>query len=103
MGVPLAALSIGQNQPGPLDQFAKAIQIKNMLGQNQLQQIQIQDAQAGQKAMQQWDGKDLNSYVDLLRKNGASSQSVMGMQSHILDMHAKASQAVKNDADAAKT
>jgi hypothetical protein len=101
MGVPLAALSI-QQQPNVLDQQAKALQLKNLAMQNQQQQIQLQDQQAGQRAMQQWDGKDFNDYVDLLRKNGASAQSVVGMQSHILDMHAKASQTIKNDADAAK-
>jgi hypothetical protein len=52
--------------------------------------------------MQQWDGKDLNGYVDLLRKNGASGQTVLGMQQHIIAMHAQASEAIKNDADAAK-
>jgi len=94
MGVPLAALSIGQHQPNLLEQYAQAAQVRNLIGQ---------DAKAGQQAMQQWDGKDFNGYVDLLRKNGASAQTVLGVQSHIIDMHAKNSQAIKADADAAKT
>jgi hypothetical protein len=121
MGIPLAALAINTQGPSPIDTALKGVQLKSMIGQQQQQaqmhplelqqaqlalqqqQLQVQDQQAATKAMQQWDGKDLNELPQLMKKNGASFQAVTTAQSHILDMHAKAAQAIKADADAAKT
>lgn len=121
MGVPLAALAINTQGPSPLETATRAVQLKSLLGQQQQQaqmrpielqqaqlalqqqQLQVQDQQAATRAMQEWDGKDLNELPQLMKKNGASFQAVTGAQAHILDMHAKAAQAIKADADAAKT
>jgi hypothetical protein len=44
MGIPLVALS-GQQQPGPIDQMGKAMELKSLLGGQQVQQQQIQAGQ----------------------------------------------------------
>jgi predicted Zn-dependent protease with MMP-like domain len=89
--------------PEPLgDQLTRAVQLRSLIGQQQMQQIQIQDMQAQTRAMQQWDGKDWNDYADLVRKNGGSGQTVMGINQHLLQQRAEHSIQIKNDAEAFK-
>src|SRR5271167_4605542 len=110
MGVPLAALSIQSQGPSPLDQYAKATQIKGMIGQQQLQDIQIQQAKQDQAAYtaanSQWKPNsqgvyDQNDFLDLLRKNNATPQTIMKLQTMQLDRTEKMSIAAKNNAEAA--
>lgn len=107
--IPLVALAANTQQPSPLDQYSKAVQLKGLLqqqqqqaalapGQQQLQQqaiqggqqeqqmrdIQLKDAQAGMKAMQAWDGKDPNELPDLIRQNGGSLNAVMGAKAAVV-------------------
>jgi hypothetical protein len=92
------ALAI-QQPPSVMDEYTRAVQLRSLMGQAQMQQLQLQDQQASTRAMQQWDGKDFNDYADLLRKNGASAQTVMGVHQHLLQMENEAALARKNDAE----
>src|ERR1700675_2204495 len=116
MGIPLVALQSNTQQPSPLDQYSKAVQLKSLLQNQQFQQqqqplelqksqIQVQQAQQAQadqsattKALQQWDGKDYTQLPSLVLKNGGSANAVFGATQHIVDLRTKASEMAKNDA-----
>lgn len=111
MGVPLAALAIRppEQQPNLLDQYAKVAQLRQMqqeaplrqqaLQQNvqagaqdiQMKQQQMKDQQAVTKAMQGWDGKDLDELPSMVLKQGGSAQAVFGLKNSILDQKEKLS------------
>jgi hypothetical protein len=118
MGVPLAALSIRPpEQQDTLQQFGRALAIKGAMqnqqrGQVELQQQQIalqqqmQDQQAAQAAMKQWQPNaqgqlDQNDFLDLMRKNNATPQTILKLQQAQLDREEKASTTRKNNAAAA--
>src|SRR5579862_3247560 len=98
--IPLPALSIRPPDPppDPLQQYGKALSLRGLVGQqqmqqqqlqagaqeNQLRQIQLQDQQAQTKAMQAWDGKDINDLPGLILKNGGSANAVFGTRQQIL-------------------
>lgn len=73
-----------QMAPGQMQLQQQAIQQGQQ--EQQLRQIQIQDASAGQKALQSWDGKDPDQLPDLIRQNGGSFNAVMGARQGILSM-----------------
>lgn len=95
MAIQLPALDIQppQQQPGAMDYYTKAVQLKSLLGNQQLQQGQMQlqqleikrqqDAEKDSKAltdsMQQWDGK-WETLPGLVMKNGGSATAVMGVK-----------------------
>jgi hypothetical protein len=104
--IPLPALDIKQ-QPDPLSEYAKALSVKNMIGQGQEQQQQIQltqaqidDQKASTSAMQQWDGKNWNDLPGLIKQNGGSAQAVWGARSKILEQQKSLSQIAADDATA---
>lgn len=104
--IPLPALAMNTQGLGPLDQYAKLLQIKNeqaqqalIPGQQQLQQQKIQEGQfavqdreAGMKAMQQWDAKDPNDLPDLVRKNGGSFNAVLAAKDGVIKQQLQAAQ-----------
>lgn len=126
--IPLPALSIkAPEQQDLLGQYGKAMQLRSLAAQQQMipgqlqqqqQQIQagglenqqrqqaLQDQQASTKALQQWDGKDVNEIPALILKNGGSANAVFGAKNQIvqqkealtkLDSDTLANQAQKND------
>lgn len=68
--------------PGQVQQQQQQIQAADQ--ENQIRQLQLKDAQAGTKAMQEWDGKDWNQLPDLIQKNGGSLQAVTAAKSTVL-------------------
>ena len=117
--IPLPALGIRppEQQPGPMDEFAKIQQLKSLLGEQQVQQQQIQagqlenqqrqlalkDNQAMTAAMQDWDGKDISALPPLIIKHGGSAMAVMGMRQKVLESQEKASAIAKDDAQTGQT
>jgi hypothetical protein len=121
--MPIPVITDGIQAPqiqGPLDTYAKGVQLKSLLGQQQLQQGQIQeqglqlqqqkqavaDQQAMTKSLQGWDGKDLNELPHLVLKNGGSANAVFATTQHIfqqkqatqaLDAETLKNNATKND------
>src|SRR5580658_5513961 len=111
MGVPLAALAVRppEQQPDLLSQYAQLAQLKQQqqeaplrqqaLQQNvqagaqdlQIKQQQLKDQQAVTKAMQNWDGKDLDELPSMVLKQGGSAQAVFGLKNSILDQKEKLS------------
>jgi hypothetical protein len=53
--------------------------------ENQQRQAQLNDSQAMTKAMQSWDGKDLNDLLTGAKKSGISAPGYMGLQKNIID------------------
>jgi hypothetical protein len=109
---------------GPIDQYAKAIQLKSLLqaqqqqaalapGQQQLQaqavtagqqeakirDQQIKDQQAQTAAMNEWDGKDPHALPGLILKHGGSSSAVMATGQQILEQQKAKSAMAKDDAE----
>lgn len=121
--IPLPALGIHQ-QESPLDQYARALQIRNMQQQgqllpgqlqmqqqqiqasqqeNQMRQQQLSDQQAMTKAMQEWDGKDFSQLPGLVMKHGASAQTVLGLRSSIVKQQTDLAQLSKEQLANEKT
>lgn len=127
--IPLPALDVRppQQQQNPLEQYGNLLQLKNAMQQQQLnqqeaplrmqalqqqtqlgagqvqqQKIQLKDQQAMTAAMQSWDGKDVNSLVPLVIKNGASAGAVMGLKKNILDQQTQIATAAKDNGQAAE-
>lgn len=90
MGIPLPALQVQSNQTSPLDTFAKVQGIQDLQQRTQAQQLEnqksqiaLQDQQASTKAMNEWDGKDLNELPPLILKHGGSANAVFGAKQQI--------------------
>lgn len=90
--------------PGQIQQQQQQIQAGGQ--ENQMRAQQIADQQATTKAMQAWDGKDLNELPGLILKNGGSAQAVFGSKAQILKLQQDsanlskdqlANQKIKND------
>lgn len=64
----------------------------------QQQQQALKDQQAMTAAMHDWDGKDVNSLIPLVIKNGASAQAVMGLKSKVLEQQQTYSKIAADDA-----
>lgn len=119
MATSLPALAIRPPQD-PIEGISRLVQLKSLLGQQQLQQgqqqlqqqsiqegqIRLNDVQAQSKAMREWDGKELDDLPGLILKNGGSAQAVFGMKSQLLkyktdlaglDKDTLANEKVKND------
>jgi hypothetical protein len=93
-------LALKQQQqlaPLQLQQAQQNVQAGQL--ENQQRQTQLNDQQAMTKAMQQWDGKDLNGLAPLVVKNGGSAQAVMGLKSKALEMQKQYSDIAKQDAE----
>lgn len=116
--ISLPALHINPPQPqeNPISQIGQLLQLKNALAmaplqrqeaqqqvqagqlENQQRQMQVNDQQAMTKAMQSWDGKNLNDLAPLVIKNGGSAQAVMGLKSKALEMQQTYSKIAADDA-----
>lgn len=108
---PLAALSIRPPE-NPLDQYAKALSVKSMIGGEQLQQQQlegaklqnqetqtaIQDRNALTKSMTEWDGKDFEALPAIVLKNGGTANAVFGVRKQLLDQKQAMSKIAADDA-----
>src|SRR5271165_3757148 len=104
--IPLPELDLRpMQQTDPIGEYGKALALKSLMGQQQLQQGQAQlqqgqiaiqqqdlkDRQAVTSAMQQayqnWDGKDYRQLYqqvpNLALKNGASSNAIFQIQQHV--------------------
>lgn len=102
--IPLPALQV-QGPGDPTESISRLMQMKMMMDRQQLlpgelaaqqqqlragaqeeqiRQQQINDQQAMTKAMQEWDGKDINTLPGIAVKHGASATAVMSMKSGIL-------------------
>lgn len=108
MGIP--NMSLPELRPvqteNPMDQYAKALQVRAMGQQSQLtalqtqqQQLALKDQQAMTQAMHDWDGKDINALIPLTVKYGASANAVMGLKSKVLEQQEKYSTIAKDDAE----
>lgn len=120
--IPLPALDVKPPQPqqDPVEQYGRLAQLRNMLqnapvqhqilqqqaeaGQqeNQQRQISLNDQKAMTQAMQQWDGKDVNSLIPLVMKNGASANAVMGLKQKVLEQQKTYSDIAKSDSETGK-
>lgn len=89
-----------QEAPLRLQQMQQGVQSGGL--QLQQQQQALKDQQAVTAAMQQWDGKDLNSLEPLILKNGGSGQAVIGLKQKQLEIQKNAAETFKNTADAGK-
>jgi hypothetical protein len=115
--------------PGPyipqptdiLGQYAKVVALRNALQQQQyeqqmrplqlqqeqqavqLQQQQLRDAQAGQAAYGEWDGKDYNDLASLIVKHGGSINAANQAAQFGLNVREKMSTINKNQAETLKT
>lgn len=90
-------------QEAPLRQQALQQQVDAGQMENQQRQIQLNDQQAMTAAMHQWDGKDINSLVPLVVKNGGSAQAVMGLKAKALDIQKTLSGIASQDATTGST
>jgi hypothetical protein len=127
--IPLVALNVKapEQQPDLLQKYGQLQQLKIQGQQAQLQQqeaplrlqqlqqgvqqggIQLQQAQQQQKdsqaltaAMQEYDGKDINSLAPLVLKNGGSATAVMGLKKQIQEQQQQAATTFKAQADGGK-
>jgi hypothetical protein len=107
-GLPALAIKPPE-QPDLLGNIGKVEQLKSMVQQGQLGQVQVQqqqqalkDQQAATNAMHDWDGKDIQQLPTLMLKHGASATAVIGMKQHIVDQQAKLSNIAKDDAETGK-
>lgn len=122
--IPLVALQGRQvDQPDALGNYAKIMQLRQMAqeqpvrnqilqqqaqqGQQALQQgqINLQNAQQAQKdqqitqaAIQQWDGKSYDDLADIVRRNGGSASSVIGIRQKGIDQKEQVSKLAAQDA-----
>jgi hypothetical protein len=92
-------------QPDPVSSIGRLLAIKSMLGQQKMQDVELQNAQIGQRdqqattqALRDWDGKNYNDLPSLVLKNGGSANAVFGATQHILDRQQKISEIAKADA-----
>jgi hypothetical protein len=107
--MPLPALSV--NPPADaLGGVQRILALKSVLGQQQLQQqdiqrgnIQLQDQQATSAAMREWDGKDYNDLPGLILKNGGSSTAVFSARNQVLDYQTKLTNLTKDQLANEKT
>lgn len=123
MGIPLPALTIRPPQD-PSEGISRFVQLKALLGQQQLlpgqlqqqkQQIHATDLENQQRAqtladqkamtaaMQDWDGKDMNELPSLILKRGGSATAVFGMKKNILDYQTQLSTLTKDQLANEKT
>jgi hypothetical protein len=111
--IPLPALDV-RPPTDPLTEYAKVMGIKSMMQQqqqntqlmpgqlqqqqqqitatgqeNQQRDIQLRDQQAQTKALQEWDGKDVDQLPGLLLKHGGSATAVFGMKNQLVDEKTK--------------
>src|SRR3977135_3793371 len=87
---PSAALSIRPPE-NPLDQYAKALSVKSMIGGEQLQQQEIEknkialaDQKASTEAWKEWDGKTYGDLPPLVIKHGGSATAAANLQKMLL-------------------
>src|SRR5437773_7786626 len=96
--IPLPALLVKPpEQPDAVGGLQRILAIKSLLGHQKMQDVELQQAQQGQrdqqattKALQDWDGKNPNDLPHLILQNGGSSNAVLSAQSKLIDMRQKA-------------
>jgi hypothetical protein len=112
MGVFPSAIQNLQQPANPLDEYAKALSIKSMLGgqqvqqeelkgeklKNQITQQQLSDQQAMTKSMTEWDGKNFEDLPGIVLKNGGSANAVFGLRKQLLDQKQALSKIAADDA-----
>ena len=122
--IPLAALSVNQNQPSPLEEYAKIMQIRGQQAQqqtqdlqqtglsqqNQMQALQLKDAQTLRSLSPQFlqkddkgnvTGYDFKGLIGAASGAGVSPQTLQKMQMDQLDLtqkYAATDEATRNDA-----
>lgn len=113
--IPLPALDIRPPE-NPLDQYAKALSVKSMIGQGQIQQQELQgeqlrnqlaqrsidDENAMTKSMNDWDGKDYSDLPSIVLKNGGSANAVFNLRKQILDQRQAMSKIALDDSTTGK-
>lgn len=109
--IPLLANTIRPSE-NPLDSYAKALSVKNMIGQGELQGQELQgaklqnqvtqesldDRKAMTASMSEWDGKDIEGLPALILKNGGSANAVFAVRKQILDQQQAYSKIAADDA-----
>jgi hypothetical protein len=109
--IPLPALDVRPPED-PLSQYAKALSVQSMIGQQKTQQLQqtgmqqenqqreqsLNDQKAMTNAMQEWDGKSYNDLAPLVVKHGGSAQAVIGLKGKVLEQQEKYSKIAEQDA-----
>jgi len=128
IALPALHLNPPQQQPDLTGQIGQLLALKNQMamaplqqqeaqqrvqsGQLDLQQkqIELKDQQALSKSMQEWGQPstgtsassssmpDYDQLVTLAKRNGASFKAIQGIQTHVLDLKAKAATIAKDDA-----
>lgn len=95
-----------QQPESPLKQFGEAEQIKGMMQQQQMGQIELQNARQQQidtqsmtKAMAQWDGQDPNQIAHLVVQNGGSGKASMEVLSKVQAMRLQIADTANKDAE----
>ncbi len=109
--IPLPALAVKTpEQPDIVGGLQRILAIKSVLGQQQLQQQEVQqgdiklhDQQAASAAMRDWDGKDINDLPGLILKNGGSATAVFNAKNSIVDYQSKLANATKDQLANEKT
>ena len=122
--IPLPALSVNQNQPSPLEEYAKIMQIRGQQAQqqtqelqqtglsqqNQMQALQLKDAQTLRSLSPQFlqkddkgnvTGYDFKGLIGAASGAGVSPQTLQKMQMDQLDLtqkYAATDEATRNDA-----
>jgi hypothetical protein len=105
--IPLSVQQPKLQLPDPVEQYSKALTIKTLLGQQDLQGIQLQTAQQGlsddaaTRAAYQQSGGDLGTLRALLSKGGQYKE-VQAIDKLMLDNSFKQSEIAKNTADVPK-
>ena len=108
-GIPLPALDVqAPPQQNPMGNLSQLLQMKGMLGQQQMQQqdiqqknIALQNSQAVTAAMRNADPNSPTFYDDLARgvlKNGGTADAALGIQQHGLTIRKTVSDIAAQDA-----
>ncbi len=105
--IPLPALLVKTpEQPDPVSSISRILALKSVLGQQKLQDVQLQQSQqdladnkAMTDAMKNWDGKDYTQLPGLVLSNGGSAKAALAVQTHIQTLRSQASEIAAKDAE----
>lgn len=95
--IPLPALAV-QPPPSPVDQYAKVLQLKSLLMDQQQKQQNLTDQQALTKSMRDWDGQDYGALSKSVLQNGGSANAALAVQQHALTVKKTVSDIAASDA-----
>jgi len=90
----------------PLNSMQRLLAIKSILGQQKMQDVQLQQSQqdladnkAMTDAMKNWDGKDYTQLPGLVLSSGGSAKAALAVQTHIQTLRSQASEVAAKDAE----